>query len=152
MQPEIVDKAGFDAVGIRIRTQPKSNEIAELWRDQGMRLNEVSNATGGGAVGVMALADAEQMIMDYMAAVPVNDITTPLPEGMSEWSVPAGTYAVFSSTLPTLANSFENFYQQWLPKSGYQRGAGPEYEEYGIEFDPNDPNSILHVCIPIEKT
>ena len=40
-------------------------------------------------------------------------------------------------------------YQQWLPTSGYQRAAGPEFELYDEKFNPQDPTATLYLCVPI---
>lgn len=149
MNPEIVEKPAFTAVGIRIQTNPKSNEIAQLWQEQGMKLGSVPNTKPDGAFGIMDIVDMEKMVMDYMAGVSVSEVGD-LPEGMTSWDIPAATYAVFEATLPTLGQSFDEFYQQWLPNSDYARAPGPEYEHYGRTFSADDPNSKLSVCIPVK--
>lgn len=151
MHPEIVSKDAFTAVGIRIHTSPKSNEISELWQRHGERLGEVPNPAQDGAYGIMEMTDMAATAMDYMAAVVVTEMGD-MPDGMSQWDVPAGTYAVFESTLPALGQKFDTFYQEWLPSSDYQRAAGPEFEQYGPTFDPHDPESKLSVYIPVQKS
>lgn len=150
MQPQIVSKDAFTAVGIRIQTNPKSNEISELWQRHGERLGEVPNPTQDGAYGIMEMTDMAAGNMDYMAAVAVTTVCD-MPDGMSQWDVPAATYAVFEATLPALSQGFDTFYQEWLPSSDYQRAAGPEFEQYGPAFDPHDPESKLSVYIPVQK-
>lgn len=149
MQPQIVDKSAFTVVGMRIRTNPKSNEISELWTKQGQRLGEVPNAAPDGAFGIMEIVDMDAGIMDYMAAVGVTEVGN-MPDGMSQWDIPAATYAVFEAALPTLGRAFDTFYQEWLPSSHYQRADGPEFEHYGPSFNPHDSDSILSVSIPVK--
>jgi AraC family transcriptional regulator len=70
---------------------------------------------------------------------------------MTQWAVPANTYAVFEATLPSLGQTFGQIYQTWLPASGYQPAAGPTFERYGEAFNPEDPTSTLSIYIPVEK-
>ncbi|MEM7124683.1 MAG: GyrI-like domain-containing protein [Chloroflexota bacterium] len=150
MNPQIVEKQAFTAVGMRIRTNPKSNEISELWTKQGQRLDEVPNAVPGGTYGIMDIVDMDAGIMDYMAAVGITEVGD-MPDGMCQWDIPSATYAVFEATLPTLGNSFDTFYQEWLPNSDYERAAGPEFEHYGPTFNPHEPDSKLSVSIPVKN-
>lgn len=118
IQPQITEKPAFTVVGVRIRTNPKSGEIAQLWSNHGASLINVPNMTQDGSYGVMEMIDMEADEMDYMAAVGVSEVGD-IPDGMSQWDIPAATYAVFEATLPTLGASFDEFYGEWLPTSDY---------------------------------
>ena len=66
--------------------------------------------------------------------------------------ISSGGYAVFTCTLPTIGATYEHIYGTWLPASGYRHADGPEFELYrDEEFDPEDPDSVMHIYIPIEK-
>lgn len=149
METKIVEQAAFTTVGIRVQAQPKSPELGQLWSEQGMRLGEVPNALPNGAFGVMDMVDMEQNILEYMAAVSVSEVGE-LPDGMSVWEVPEGTYAVFETTLPTIGEGFDAFYSKWLPESAYQRACGPEFEHYGPSFNPHEPDSVVSVYVPVK--
>jgi AraC family transcriptional regulator len=94
--------------------------------------------------------DEKTGTFDYMAGVAVEKAVA-LPAGMAQWEVPASTYAVFEATLPTIGQVFGDIYNTWLPTSGYQQAAGPNFEHYGETFNPDDPTSILSIYIPVEK-
>ena len=65
--------------------------------------------------------------------------------------MPAQTYAVFSCTIPTIRETYQDIYGIWLPTSGYVRAPGPELELYGEAFDARDPASVFDVYIPVLK-
>jgi AraC family transcriptional regulator len=73
-----------------------------------------------------------------------------VPEGMACFEVPGGKYAVFTTTLPKLGETFQYAYSTWLPQSGYQHADGPDFELYGEYFNPQDPESEFEVYIPIQ--
>ena len=83
-----------------------------------------------------------------MAGVSV-ETADELPEGMSQWNVPANTYAVFETTLPTIGDTFGYIYNSWLPTSGYRQAAGPYFERYDETFSPDNPR--LSIYIPVVK-
>jgi AraC family transcriptional regulator len=65
--------------------------------------------------------------------------------------VPANTYAVFKTTLPTIGQTFGTIYNTWFPTSGYKQAAGPNFERYRETFNPDDPAPKLEIYIPVEK-
>ena len=65
--------------------------------------------------------------------------------------IPEGTYAEFFTTMPTIKESFEYAYDEWLPQSGYVREYRPEFEEYPGDFNPDDPKSEFTFYVPIRK-
>jgi AraC family transcriptional regulator len=151
MQPRFVTKPAFTVVGMRIHTKPMTQEIPELWQQFGPRMDEVAPAAEPGvSYGLMDNLDMERGELDYMAGSPVNKVEK-LPTGMTQWEVPANTYAVFEATLPTLGQTFGYIYNTWLPTSGYQQVPGPYFERYGETFNPDDPAAKLSIYIPVEK-
>jgi len=69
---------------------------------------------------------------------------------MVSWDTPAQTYAVFSCTLPTLGSTLDHIHETWLPTSGYRHVKGPALELYDEDFDPENPDSLMCLFIPIE--
>jgi len=151
MQPQFVTKPTFTVAGMRIHTKPMTPEIPNLWQQFGPRMGEIQHsAEHHVAYGLMDHFDQEIGKFDYMAGVAVVKADD-LPTGMTGWDVPANTYAVFEATLPTLGETFGYIYNTWLPTSGYQQAAGPNFERYGETFNPDDPTSKLSIYIPVEK-
>ncbi|MCX6049193.1 MAG: GyrI-like domain-containing protein [Chloroflexi bacterium] len=151
MQPQFVTKPAFTLVGMLIHTKPMTPEIVHLWQQFGPRMGEVPHlAEPGVSYGLMDHFDHELGQLDYMAGEAVTQVAE-LPAGMTSYSVPASTYAVFDTTLPKLGETFGYIYNTWLPTSGYQHAAAPYFERYSETFDPNDPTSPISIYIPVEK-
>ena len=149
MQPQIVNKPAFTVVGLLINTKPRSPEIPELWPQFGSRMGEIQHvAEPGVSYGLMRNFDHEAGKFDYMAGMAVENVVQ-VPAGMVRWDVPANIYAVFETTLPDIFQTFDHIYQTWLPTSGYQQAAGPEFERYGESFNPEDPASRFSIYIPV---
>jgi AraC family transcriptional regulator len=79
------------------------------------------------------------------------DSPADIPEGMVSIHVPEQAYAVFTSTLPTLVETYQHVCKTWLPQSEYRGVDGPEFELYDATFNPADETSELHVFIPVTK-
>lgn len=150
MQPQIVSKPAFTVVGMQIRTRPMAPEIPALWGDFAPRIEEVEGIVEPHvSYGLMGHYD-DKMGFDYMAGVATQQ-TENLPAGMTTWEVPAYTYAVFEATLPTLGQVFHHIYNSWLVDSDYQASTDVNFEHYGENFNPHDPNSKMSVYIPVKK-
>jgi AraC family transcriptional regulator len=149
MEPKIVSKPAFTAVGIKYRGKNEHNEIPALWDNQFLpRVEEIQHRlTPPASYGIMDNYDSASGEFDYLAGVEVDDATG-VPPGMISWHVPAQTYAVFTTKLATLMATFDQIHA-WLPSSGYQRADGPEFELYDENFMGDD--SDMYVCIPIKR-
>ncbi len=147
MQPNFVTKPAFAVVGLLLRTAPKSPDISNLWEKFVPRMGEIPHATGQhDSYGLMDHYDHVANAMDYMAGNPVSQVG-PLPAGMTTWTVPANTYAVFPATMSTLGAVFDEIFATWLNTSGYQLAPGPYFEHYGSDFNPTNP--VVSIYIPI---
>jgi AraC family transcriptional regulator len=148
MQPHFITKPAFTVVGLLLHTQPMAPEIPQLWDKFVPRIDEVQHVTEPHvSYGLMESFD-QMTRLDYMAGVAVETVGE-LPEGLSQWTVPANTYAVFETTLPTIGDTFSYIYSTWLPTSGYRQAAGAYFERYGETFSPDNPS--LSIYIPIAK-
>ena len=103
-----------------------------------------------GVYGAMDNLNEESREFDYLAAVPVKQIAD-VPEGLVGWEIPEAKYVVVTCTLPTIGKAFDYVYKNWLAQSGYERACGPEFEFYDEDFNPDDENSNMTICIPIKK-
>jgi len=150
VEPKIVGKPAFTVAGIKYRGKNEQNEIPRLWESFVARMQEIRNAVNPAVCyGVCDNMDGETGEFDYLAAVEVTD-DADLPDGMVAWAIPAQTYAVFTCTLPTIAKAYEHIYQTWLPASKYKRACGPEFELYDADFDHQQPESKLHLYVPVK--
>ena len=160
MEPQFVTKPAFTVVGMCIQTTALSPDIPNLWQKFGPQMSEVQYLaepvgidgvmTHHIAYGLMDHYDENTGKFDYLAGEAVTKVEE-LPAGMTAWNIPANTYAVFETTLPTLGADFGHIFSTWLPLSGYQQANGPYYEHYGETFNPDDPTSTLSIYIPVEK-
>jgi AraC family transcriptional regulator len=149
MNPKIVSKSGFNVVGFKYRGKNEKNEIPQLWQKYGRRFGELKhNSEKHAAYGVSDHYDHESGDFDYVAGVAVSS-KEDQPADSVYWQIPEQTYAVFSTTLPTVRQTFDDIYSKWLPESGYRRRQGPEFEMYDERFDVEDPNSEFDIYIPI---
>lgn len=152
MQPMIVSKPAFSAVGLKYRGKNENQEIAAMWGVANARAEEIVAAAEGlgAAYGICRDMEADG-VFEYLACLEVKDIRE-IPEGMERWDVPEQTYAVFPCKLATIGEAYRYAFEEWLPASGYRRGDGPDFEYYDESFDPNDAeNSQLYVYIPVVK-
>jgi AraC family transcriptional regulator len=151
MEPQFVTKRAFIVVGRLIHPTPMSPEIPNLWPQFVPRMDEIQHlAEPGVSYGLIDNFDPDAGTMNYMAGSAVEKVVE-LPKGMTQWDVPANTYAVFETTLPAIGDAFDHIYSTWLPASDYQQAAGPYFEHYGETFNPDDPTSKLSIYIPVEK-
>ena len=151
MEPKIVTKPAFKVVGMKYRGKSGGDEIKELWGAFMRRMYEIKNAVGDQvSYGVSTEFDNETKVFDYIACIAVHLIEE-VPQGMVSLDIPQGTFAVFTTTLPTMMEDYNYAYNNWLPQSGYAKADQPDYEEYGPSFDPEDPNSEFTFYVPIKK-
>jgi AraC family transcriptional regulator len=150
MKTRIVTKPAFTVVGMKYHGKNQNNEIPQLWRKFGPHMHEVKHILQPNvAYGVMGNYEEATGEFDYMAALEVER-TADVAEGMTAWTIPAQTYAVFPCTLDTIRETYDTIYQRWLPTSGYRHADGPEFELYDERFDTTNPASMMFVYIPIE--
>ena len=148
MEPKIVSKPAFTAVGLVYKGKNENNEIAQLWQEFNPRFGELKNVVDG-AFGLCEMSD-ETGVFRYMAAFAVSDASE-VPPGMEVWKVPAQKYAVFTCTLPTIHEAYRYAFETWLPQSGYEYAPSYDFEYYDENFDQEDlEGSPLSIYIPIK--
>ena len=149
MEPTFVTIPAFSVVGMKYRGNNENNEIAQLWPKMLARVSEIKNIVDRNvSYGVQGNFNKESGEFDYLAGYQVESYDE-LPEGFDVWNVTEQTYAIFPCILPTLMDTFEYIYKKWLPNSSYSEGDGPEFELYGKEFFPDDPESPMFIYIPV---
>ena len=148
MEPQIVKKPAMTLVGMQLHGKLEGMDIKSLWNGFGPRMAEIKDGDPNVCYGAMDNYSEATGEFDYLAACEAKSAAA-LPAGMVSWNIPAQTYAVFSCTLPQVGEAWMAAYQQWLPTSGYQRAAGPEFELYDEKFNPQDAASVLYLCVPI---
>ncbi len=151
MEPKIVSRPAFTVAGLVHRGAVDSEKIGALWGQFFARMGELQPVVEPDvAYGVMANYDEATGEFDYIAAAQVPEGKI-LPAGFVEVPVPASEWAVFTTTMPDLGQTYPYIYGTWLPKSGYQHRPAPEFELYGPSFDPANPACEFEIYIPIMK-
>lgn len=151
MQANIITKPAFTVVGLRIHAKAMSPEIPALWGQFAPRIDQVPHlAEPHVSYGMMDNFNEAASELDYMAGVSVTNADA-LPTGMTVWNVPAATYVVFETTIPTIGETMWKVHSEWFPASGYRQAPGPYFERYGETFNPNDPTSKISIYMPVEK-
>ena len=76
-----------------------------------------------------------------------------VPEGLVARTIPEHLYAVFrhDGPLATLPETFKYIWGSWLPKSNYGYVQKPDFELYAPSAEPNDPDKVLFLHIPISE-
>lgn len=150
MQVKIVERPGFTVVGLKYRGKNEHNEIPQLWQALMPRVGEIKNMVDDRvAYGISANMDDSSCEFDYIAGFEVST-SKDVPKDMVSFEVPGTKYAVFSTTLPKVGETFDNAHHTWLPQSGHQPTSGPEFEAYDERFDPQDPHSMFDLYIPVK--
>jgi len=146
---EIMSGDGFVVVGAKYRGRNEHGEIPALWGQFMPRLGEIDGKADEGVFyGVMGNYDTATGEFDYVAGAEVLPDTA-VPPGMARWEVPPGTYAVVTFPFSKLMEAIDYINRTWLPQSGRLRAVGPEYEYYGLAFEPDDPNTEMQYYVPV---
>lgn len=150
MEPKIVSRERFTVIGMKYRGKNESNEIPQLWQELGPRVEEIKNIVGPHvAYGICANMDMASGEFDYIAGFEVSSAEK-VPEGLVSFELPGGRYAIFTTTLPKIGETFHNAYHTWLAETGHEPTGGPEFELYDEQFDPQDPDSTVDLYIPLK--
>ena len=147
MTLEIVQRAALNVTGMSIRTKPMSPDIPALWPKFVAREDEIEGKLESPVTyGVMRHEWPDTLF--YMAAVAVP-AGAPLPEGMENREVGAGSFARFRYPLGRLGEGFGEIFNRLLPSSGYEQAPGYLLERYDESFDPGDRDSLVDILIPV---
>lgn len=157
MNYRIEKKEAFRIVGMneryRVNMEENFEKIPQLWQKTTMggfmpKILALMNQQPMGLLGVSSCMDGENF--DYYIAVS-SDKT--VPDEMSEYTVPAGTWAVFEciGALPHAVQHLQKqIVTQWLPASGYEYADAPDIEVYS-DGDQSSPDYRCEVWLPVKK-
>lgn len=148
---QFVTKPAFSLVGVLARSQPGDQKIMQTWEDLMAQMERIPNPIESNiCYGAMHNFDMQTNQFDYVAGVQTPSQSS-APDGMVRWEIPEQLYAVFPTTLPAISQTFGDIYGSWMATSGYTRTDGPEFELYGDDFDPNNPDSTVYIYIPVKE-
>ncbi|MGK5630053.1 AraC family transcriptional regulator [Streptomyces sp. URMC 123] len=160
MRYRVVDRPGFTVVGLKARvplvhTGP-NQAIIDFVRgiDPGTRerLEKLSDQEPRGTVAVCDDLDpsrAEGTELDYYHGVITS---APAPEGMAALPVPAGTWAVFTTSGPApqaIQHLWRDVFTEWFPSNPYRGRPGPEILR--TRLSPDGSEAEAELWLPVER-
>ena len=139
MEYRIEEREAFRVVGVSMKG-PMSLEncferVPEFW---GQTAGEIPRLAalmdGSGPMGILGVSacDGGSFSGYYIAAA----TRAPAPADMAEYSVPAGTWAVFPCRGPmpqAMQDLQRRIVSEWLPSSGYEYAEAPDIEVYSAD-------------------
>ena len=139
MEDRIEEREAFRVVGFSMKG-PMSLEncferVPEFW---GQTAGEIPRLAalmdGSGPMGILGVSacDGGSFSGYYIAAA----TRAPAPADMAEYSVPAGTWAVFPCRGPmpqAMQDLQRRIVSEWLPSSGYEYAEAPDIEVYSAD-------------------
>ncbi len=157
-EPEIVSMPARWFIGMEttfFSIDSERHNIAEklppLWDAFVPRMAEIPLAIQNRAFGIIAQTEEKTDKLRYLAACEVPDSEGQAPPGMKLWCLPARRYARFvHKGEATLLNNTVNYiYANWLMSAPYRHSLDADIEEYGPDFQPGSPDSIITYAIPL---
>ncbi|QYM77922.1 helix-turn-helix domain-containing protein [Horticoccus luteus] len=162
MTPQIVSLPAFTLIGFEARfisaMSPDATNlqvIPPLWRALLSRRHEITGVTDASSYGACRCLPPPARTRDdellYLAGVSASS-DTPAPAGMSRWSVPPLTYALFThhGLISELVRTINFAWGTWLPASKFAPADGPELERYDERFRDGGADSALDYLLPIQ--
>jgi AraC family transcriptional regulator len=161
MNYRIESHDSFRIVGVRFSTTMENEQsfkdIPTFWpkfwqSDAPKKLLPIMRKDLPGVMGVCAMGEEMDPngAFDYYIAVGSD---APVPEGCSEFTVPASTYAIFDCVGPlpnALQDTMRRIMTEWLPTSGYEYGSAPDLEVYS-DGDTNAADYKSWIWMPVKK-
>jgi predicted transcriptional regulator YdeE len=156
---KVVDFPKTHVAGMLYHGTNEKNEIPALWDILMQREAEVAKRDTARplafGISIMGPEFEETKVFDYIAGYPVTDRLTDLPEGMGQYEIPEGQYAVVTCpNLASLGQAYDAIYNRWLPESEYQLDLSVGnfcFELYTEEFNPPAGSEKLYIYVPVTK-
>jgi AraC family transcriptional regulator len=157
MNYKVVKKEAFRIVGVsehmEMDVEKNMARVPMFWAEtfqNGMfdKICAVGNQEPAGVLGISTCMNGKEL--DYYIAC-ASDL--PVPENMTEYMVPAMTWAIFECIGPmpgALQELQKRIVSEWLPTSGYEYADAPDIELYP-EGDTSSPDYRCEAWLPIVK-
>jgi AraC family transcriptional regulator len=160
MRYRVVERPEFTVVGLKARVPlvhaGPNQAIIEFVRGIDPlvreRLEELSDQEPRGSVAVCDDLDpsrAEGTELDYYHGVITS---APAPEGTTTLAVPAGTWAVFTTSGPApraIQELWRDVFTEWFPSNPYRSRPGPEILR--TRLSPEGTEADAELWLPVER-
>lgn len=155
MEYQIVGKDAFRIVGfhtpLTMDVEESFQAVPRFWGEVGPRIGELIPLMSPEMPGVLGVSTCHHEAENsYYIAVASN---APVPEGLSEWTVPAATWAVFTGQgqAPMAIQELQKrIVSEWLPDSGYEWAQAPDVEVY--LNGPDAAEAQFQVWLPVQRS
>jgi predicted transcriptional regulator YdeE len=156
---EVKDFPKTYVAGLLYHGANEAGEIPALWdtlqeREAEITGRDFSEPVAYG-ISIMGPEFEDSHVFDYIAGFPVNDTLDDLPEGMGQFEIPAGQYAVIvCPNLASLGQAYDAIYNRWLPESEYKLDLSFGnfcFELYNEEFNPPEGSEKFYIYLPVKK-
>jgi len=155
MEYQIVGKDAFRIVGFRtpltMDVEESFQAVPRFWGEVGPRIGELIPLMSPEMPGVLGVSTCHHEAENsYYIAVASN---APVPEGLSEWTVPAATWAVFTGQgqAPMAIQELQKrIVSEWLPDSGYEWAQAPDVDVY--LNGPDAAEAQFQVWLPVQRS
>ena len=124
--------------------------VPKQWQEL-ERLGTLPGQVGTTRYGAIAGTDMDAGIVEYMAAVEVEDLAA-VPEGVGRMRVPAQRYAIFEhhGHISGLRKTWDSIWGAWVPQAEFKPGRYTDFERYDERFDPRTGSGVIEIWFPIE--
>ncbi len=155
MQPKIVNRPAFKAVGLSYVGKNENAEITQMWDVFNRRFNEPKNINKKECFGLCFSTlegPSRPGEFEYVSCVEVADDKT-IPAGMVYRQVPAYKYAVFThhGKLDSLGETYQYIYNTGLAQAGLKpRPDKFDMEVYDQDFKLGSDESKFYIYVAVE--
>jgi AraC family transcriptional regulator len=154
MEPKIVTRPAFKAVGMSYVGKNEHDEIPQMWDAFNRRMEEIKSSSDKEYFG-LCFGEPEGVKegeFEYVSAALVAD-DQDIPDGMVYREVPEYKYAVFihHGKLDKLGETYEYIYNTWLPQSSQQLHPDKfDMEVYDEDFAIDSDESKFYIYVAIQ--
>ncbi|MBI4927439.1 MAG: GyrI-like domain-containing protein [Anaerolineae bacterium] len=148
MEPKIVEMQAIQLVGVVHQGKPDQLNYSEIWSNEYMPHDEEIKpfSTDQAYYGAW-FGTSDPETPEYLAGMAVSGLDEP-DESLHKRTIPAGTFAVFPCSMSTIAATYAEIFQTWLPASGYQYDCGSsDYEFYPAGSEAGKTEAFIYIPI-----
>jgi len=154
MEPKIVTRPAFKAVGMSYLGKNEHGEIPQMWDVFNQRMKEIKASSNEEYFGLCFSnpEGAKEGEFEYVSAALVAD-DKDIPDNMVYREVPEYKYVVFThhGKLDKLGETYEYIYNTWLPQSGQKLHPSKfDMEVYDKDFAHQKDESKFYIYVAIQ--
>ncbi len=155
MQPKIINRPTFKAIGLSYVGKNEHGEISQMWgrfNQQCQAIKSINDKEAFGLCFSTVEGPSRPGEFEYVSCFEVADDMA-IPAGMVYRQVPAYKYAVFThhGKLDTLGETYQYIYNTGLAQAGLQPHPDKfDMEVYGEDFKLGSDDSRFYIYVAVE--